>query len=90
MDQNKMTKGQAKEILDFLKQIDEYFGFIFWGREKQQIPAEIKKLAEQREQYRKDQNWAKADEARKQIESLGWMLDDTPSGPKLKKGTKLV
>ena len=85
LDQGKMTKAEAKEILDFLKQIDEYFGFIFWGREKQAIPAEIKKLADQRAQYRKQQNWAKADELRKQIESLGWVLDDTPSGPKLKK-----
>lgn len=85
LDQNKMSKADAKEILAFLKEIDEYFGFIFWGREKQAIPAEIKKLAEQREQYRKDKNWAKADELRKQIASLGWFLDDTSSGPKLKK-----
>mgnify|MGYP001559019435 CR=1 FL=1 len=54
--------------------------------EDEGVPAkEIKKLGEQCEQYRKLQNWAIADELRKQIESLGWMLDDTPSGPKLKK-----
>lgn len=85
MDQGKLSKSDVKEILAFLKQIDECFGFIFWGREKQIIPSEIQKLADQREQYRKDQNWAKADELRKQIESLGWLLDDTPSGPKPKK-----
>ena len=85
LDQNKMSRIDAKEILVFLKQIDEYFGCIFWGREKQVIPAEIQKLAEQREQYRTQQNWAKADEVRKQIENSGWMLDDTPSGPRLKK-----
>ncbi len=85
MDQGKLSKVDAKEILAFLKEVDTYFGFIFWGREKQVIPSEIQKLAEQREQYRKQQNWAKADELRKQIESSGWLLDDTPSGPKLKK-----
>ena len=85
LDQNKMSKADAKAILAFLKEADEFFGFMFWGREKHQIPAEIQKLAQEREQYRKQQNWAKADELRKQIESLDWLLDDTPSGPKLKK-----
>lgn len=59
LDEGKITKAGAKEILDFLKEMDTFFCFIFWGREKQQIPAEIKKLAQQREQSRKEKNWAK-------------------------------
>ena len=85
MDQGKLLKAGAKEILAFLKQADEYFGFIFWGREKQQIPAEIQKLAGQREQYRKQKNWAKADEFRNLLLEKGWVVEDTLSGPKLKK-----
>ena len=85
IDQGKMSRANAKEILDFFKQIDKFFGFIFWGRKKQTVPAEIKKLADQREQYRQQEDWAKADEARKQIKERGWDTTDTSSGPKLKK-----
>jgi len=71
-------------------QVHEYFGCIFWGRGKQAIPAEIQKLAEEREQYRKQQNWAEADKFRKLLLRKGWVVEDTPSGPKLKKDTKLL
>ncbi len=83
--EQRMTKASAKEILDFLKRIDEFFGFIFWGRKEQHIPAEVRRLAEQRKQLRESQNWQKADELRKEIEKRGWTVDDTPSGWKLKK-----
>lgn len=85
MDAGKLSKADAKTILDFFKQIDEFFGFIFWRRGKQTIPAEIQKLAAEREKYRKQKNWAKADELRKQLEQLGWVVEDTPPSYKLKK-----
>jgi len=47
--------------------------------------AEIKKLAEEREQYRKQKNWAKADDLRIRILQKGWLVDDTATGPRLKK-----
>jgi len=47
--------------------------------------AEIQKLAEQREQYRKQKNWAKGDTLRQQIQQKGWAIEDTESGPKIKK-----
>jgi cysteinyl-tRNA synthetase len=84
LDKEKLSKDDAKEILIFLKQIDEYFGFIFWGREKQTVPTEIKKLAEQREQYRKAKNWPKSDELRDQLLARGWIVEDTSSGYKFK------
>jgi cysteinyl-tRNA synthetase len=80
-----LDKQDAREVLDFLKQIDEYFGCIFWGREKQEVPEEIKKLADQREKYRKEENWAKSDELRDALVAKGWIVEDTPSGYKLKK-----
>ena len=88
LDQDKMTKTDAKEILDFFKEIDSFFGFIFWGREKQIIPKEIQKLSDQREQFRKQKNWAKSDKVRQQIERKGWLVEDISSGSKLKKKIK--
>lgn len=48
------------------------------------IPAEIQKLVDQREQARKDKDFAQADKLRKQIEAAGFSLEDTPQGAKIK------
>ena len=82
-----LTKNQAKGILDFLKEINKIFLFLDFKQTKRSpaIPEEVKKLAQQREEYRKNKNWAKADEARQAIESLGFEIEDTQKGQKITK-----
>ncbi|MBI2626237.1 MAG: cysteine--tRNA ligase [Candidatus Nealsonbacteria bacterium] len=75
----------AKDVLEFLKQIDKFFNFIFWPKVKEKIPQEIINLAEKRENYRKEKNWQKADEIRKEMTKLGWLAEDAKEGPNLKK-----
>lgn len=85
---NVLTKSQAKRILEFLKQINEIFLFLDFKQTKpknEKVPEEIKKLAEQRENFRQAKEWEKADELRKQIEKLGYEIEDTEQGAKLKK-----
>ena len=41
-------------------------------------------MANQREDYRKQKEWQKADEIRQKIESLGYFVEDTAEGPKIK------
>jgi len=47
--------------------------------------AGIKNLVAEREKYRKEKNWHKSDELRKKIEKQGYLVEDTPKGPKIKK-----
>jgi len=47
-------------------------------------PASVKKLAEEREAARQAKDFPAADSVRLKIESLGWLVEDTPQGPKLK------
>lgn len=47
------------------------------------IPADIQALVTAREQARTDRQWDEADTLRTQIEEQGYVLDDTPDGPKL-------
>jgi len=84
LDKNQITQKGAKQILDFLKSIDKVFGFIF-KKEKIKIPNKIRKLVEKREKLRKQKKWEEADRIRKQIEKLGWQVQDTKKGPKIKK-----
>ncbi len=50
---------------------------------KRNISTEIKKLVEDREQSRREKNWPKADEFRIRLEKMGYLIEDTPSGPKV-------
>jgi hypothetical protein len=48
-------------------------------------PPEAVRLADERQAARARQDWAAADDYRRQITALGWAVQDTPAGPKLVK-----
>ena len=48
-------------------------------------PEEIKALVEERKQARAEKNWAKSDEIRDRIISLGYSIKDTKDGIIVKK-----
>ncbi|MEM4268302.1 MAG: cysteine--tRNA ligase [Candidatus Woesearchaeota archaeon] len=73
----------AKDALQLLLSIDYVLGIL--SMEKSDVPQEIINLAELREQARKAKDWKKADNLRSEILNLGYSVDDTPSGPKIKK-----
>ncbi len=51
---------------------------------EQPLPAEVKKLVEQRERLRSEGKFEQADQIRKRIFEKGYLLEDTPEGPRLK------
>ncbi|MDP4006981.1 MAG: cysteine--tRNA ligase [bacterium] len=80
-----LSKTDSKTILNFLKEVDEIFGFIFSKEKKTVIPLNILNLLDEREKYRKEAQWQKADTIRKKLLGQGWQIDDTSQGPKLKR-----
>jgi len=84
-DESDLTVEQAKKILNLLEEFDEFFS-LFIKTKKDKIPADIQKLAQQREKHRKNKQWKKADQVRKEIEKKGYKIKDTSKGPKIKKG----
>ncbi len=85
LDKNQLGKKEAKEILDFLKKIDRIFNVIFELKSKTKIPEKIFSLVKERENFRKIGQWKKADELRKKIKELGYWVEDTKEGSKIKK-----
>ncbi len=75
------TKIKYGIITDF----DKVLGLNISKISKLKIPEEIQDLVEDREKYRQEKNFKKSDELRKKIENLGWLIEDTPQGQKLKK-----
>ncbi len=81
---NKLSKSEAKEILQFLKKVDKVFNFIFLEKPKEKIPKGILKLVEERETQRKNKEWEGADKTRNKIKKLGYLVEDTKEGTKIK------
>lgn len=57
---------------------------------KPEIPPYVKKLTDEREAFRRNQQFIQSDALRKQIDALGYEVEDTPNGPFIwpKTGTK--
>jgi cysteinyl-tRNA synthetase len=85
MAENRLTRNNARDILEFLEKIDRVFNFIFWPKPKEKIPQIVLSLVKQREKYRKKKEWKRADEIRKKIKEMGYWIEDTKKGPKIKK-----
>ena len=51
---------------------------------KAEVPAEIMKLVEARQQARANKDWGAADKARDELAELGYEVVDTPNGPEVK------
>ena len=77
LNEDNLSKKEANQIYKFFEDINKIFGIINFKKVKQTIPAGIKKLAKDRETFRKNQEWEKADQARKEIEKQGYVIEDT-------------
>ena len=84
----KVNSKAAKQILNLINKFDSVIGLklLEIEKEKNRIPEEIKKLVEIREKYRKKGDFKKADEIRREIKNLGYWIEDTKEGPKIKTG----
>ena len=60
-------------------------GMDSWQASAEDIPDEALRFVEQRETARKNRDWKQADELREKIAALGYTVEDTPQGQKLKK-----
>jgi cysteinyl-tRNA synthetase len=80
-----LTQKEAEKILSFFKKVDQIFAFIFFKKPKEKIPQKIIKLVKEREKLRKEGNFKKADEIRAMIKEMGYWIEDTREGPKIKK-----
>ena len=71
---------------DFFKEINEFFGFFEFHHD--QDDQEIDKLVKQREAYRKNEQYQKADEIKKMLLAKGIKIYDSPTGTKWRKVKK--
>lgn len=81
----KNEKLDAKTKYALIIDFDKVLGLNLGKIKVEKIPVSVLKLIKEREKYRKEKNFAKSDKLREKIEKLGWLIEDTPEGSKLKK-----
>ena len=80
----KDKKISGKEKYKLLLDFDKIFGLDLGKIKNKEIPQEIKKLVEEREKDRQQKNWQKSDAIREKVQKLGYQIEDTAKGPKVK------
>lgn len=87
-----LLKDESVSIADKLSGLyymDEVLGLNLSSatleEEQIEITPQLQDLLDQRAQAKANKDWTKADEVRSSIEALGYLVKDTPNGPKLQK-----
>lgn len=73
-----------RELLAFLYKADQVLSLGFKRIKPVAIPSDIQLKLAQREQARAEKDFARADALRAELVSLGWTIEDTSQGPRLK------
>lgn len=85
MDQNKLSRKEAKRVYDLMMSLNRVLGVVGEIKKKEELPEEIMRLIERREEARKVKDWETADKIRKKLREMGVILEDTPEGVKWRK-----
>lgn len=85
-DKGAVSALEAQQILALMKRFDSVLGFLTFEKEAEVIPNELQEAFETRQKARSEKNWALADQMRDFISKKGYVIEDTPQGPRLKKG----
>ncbi len=78
-----LTPETAEAAIKAWTKIDSVLGIA--DQNQIEIPAEIVALLEDRQAARKARDFKRADAIRDELKAKGWVIEDTPKGPKLKK-----
>lgn len=74
----------SSDKYDMALYFDEVLGLGLGKVQVEQVPEDVQQLVKEREEARKAGDFAKADELRDAIKSLGYVVKDTSEGPQLK------
>lgn len=80
----------SADKLDLLFQFDQVLGLRLNEVTEEKIPDEVIKLAEEREIARNAKDFKKSDQLRKTVQKMGYIIEDTIHGYKLKKSNQAL
>jgi cysteinyl-tRNA synthetase len=86
LEEKEISREQAQEVIQFFLYTDKTLGLnLDELLEESLIPEEIERLISEREKARKNKDYRKSDEIRKTLQEKRFVIEDTPSGPRVKR-----
>lgn len=82
--EHKLTSAEAAVALATWERMDSVLGI--GVKADAEIPAAIQALADERVAAKKAKDFKRADAIRDELKARGWLIEDTPKGPRLRKG----
>lgn len=82
LDRNQLSQNGTRDLIALIERVDSVLGIlkdIDTG-----VPSDIQKLAQDRQRAREEKDFARADQIRDQLFEDGWIIEDTPNGPRVK------
>ena len=82
IDKSMISKDDADKIINTYKEFNKVLGVFSFDKLQVSVPEEVVRMAEERQTARKNRDFAAADELRDRIKAAGWIVEDTPNGPR--------
>ena len=84
IDEGKFSKTDLQKAQEAIHELGDYFQIIPKMQEEK-VPEEVIRLIKEREETRKNKDWAAADALRLKIRELGYVVEDSAEGPRAKR-----
>jgi len=85
MTQGRLHQDDAADVETALRTVDEVLGILPPQEKPEELPTEIQDLLRQRDEARKQKDFALADEIRDGLVAQGYVIEDIPGGTRIKR-----
>jgi cysteinyl-tRNA synthetase len=79
----RLSRENAQAVMATMRRFDQVLGLL--DEAEAPVDVEVERLVQEREQARKRRDFATADRLRARITTMGYVVEDTPRGPRLKR-----
>jgi cysteinyl-tRNA synthetase len=83
MANSRLSTAGAQQVMALLQRFDTVLGLL--APDEEAVDSQVAALLQERQEARKQRDFARADALRDQIRELGYVIEDTPQGPHLKR-----
>ena len=84
MDDDELCADGAANALGLFERLDAVIGLL-GDEEESEAPADILDLVQKRQEARRSKDFAESDRLRDELAEKGWVVEDTPDGPRVKR-----
>ena len=83
MANNQLSEDDARHVIALMHRFDTVLGLL--TPDKETVDSQVEALARERQEARQRRDFVRADALRDQLRELGFVVEDTPQGPRLKR-----